>query len=592
MRLSVIILVFIASCNLLAGQYSWQESYKCNSTAYLEKIDSLRALIRTDDGLEAIEYSNKLLFSFEKKNLIDCEAYYYTLLEQVRAYTKDLKLEKAQTLVYELIEKIRNKGLFDLEASCYIELELIYEFFQDWDECKKNLEKALILIEKHNLRSVRPKYYVRLSSYLRFTATMNECYESALKAVESAIAVGDRFYEQEGYLVLGICAENTEIAVENFSKTAEMYAEFGDPVSQALILLNIAKLLTLEDPRGKLYLDSSQVILEKAEYQSKDYFMVLKFYHSLQKDKFIKDSQMDSALVQSELEFEAEKKAMITENSQKIEMETMEFDLQEMRHTLEDINADKDLLKLTTTISIVILSIFGILLLVLRNNRRKVINQAYEIRQKNTSLKASNDQNAMLLSEIHHRVKNNLQNIMGLIHLKQSQLGKSEEVSYLDDISSKIFSMSLIHEQLYQEKEFAKVNIRNYVTALVEKFRAIMASDLEINFDVNADDFSLNTETIMPFGIILTEMITNSIKHNASQTHLAIYISLHKNEELIQLEYSDTGKGIANDEVHIKVSGLNIIEGLARQLKGKYSYDGSNGFKASLSFKEKKVSAI
>ena len=196
-----------------------------------------------------------------------------------------------------------------------------------------------------------------------------------------------------------------------------------------------------------------------------------------------------------------------------------------------------------------------------------------------------------LLSEVHHRVKNNLQLVISLMAIKSNASDNKQFKEDLEDLANKIQSMSLIHEQLYRVGEFSVINIFQYLTDISNYFKDILKNDLPVDIRLEVEkEINLNIETTLPLGIIIVELLNNSIKYaRPADDHLIIDIKLNNLGSDFMLTYRDNG-----EEVISKKKGLGslLIENMSRQLNGKMKYLTTEGFAYTLQFVQKEVSAI
>jgi len=193
--------------------------------------------------------------------------------------------------------------------------------------------------------------------------------------------------------------------------------------------------------------------------------------------------------------------------------------------------------------------------------------------EQNTRLHDLNDEKVVLLKEIHHRVKNNLQVITSLLSL-QSSFIEDEEVKSLFKYSQfRINSMSVIHEMLYKSDDISKIRYADYLEKLVSGLVQSMKGDvnnISLKFDI--PDIELNIDTAIPLGLLITEVVTNSLKYGIPESNKGeITISLVENTKPeFTLCIADDGVGFSND-INFETSstlGLILMYKLALQLKG------------------------
>lgn len=192
-----------------------------------------------------------------------------------------------------------------------------------------------------------------------------------------------------------------------------------------------------------------------------------------------------------------------------------------------------------------------------------------ELEKTNQAISSKNKENTLLLKEIHHRVKNNLQIIISLLRLQKNNLSAESEKSFEEAIS-RIMTMSLIHKTLYQSENLNTIHFESYVTELVNTISSYSCKG-NIQTTIHSDYNQIGTNTMVPLGLMLNELLTNSFKH-AFNNNLEgkIHISiLSDSDHYFALKYSDNGtwKNPAEPHNHF---GMELIETLTEQLEGSF----------------------
>ncbi len=196
-----------------------------------------------------------------------------------------------------------------------------------------------------------------------------------------------------------------------------------------------------------------------------------------------------------------------------------------------------------------------------------------------------------LLQEIHHRVKNNLQIISSLLNLQSRQIKDKDFIKMVKDSQSRIRSMALVHEKLYGSRDFSNINFSDYVRSLaIQLFQFHQVDPNLIQLKMNLGDVFLNIQTAIPCGLILNELITNSLKHAFPNGRGGeILIELHPfGEQTFQIIVQDNGVGIPGD-LDLKQTtsmGLQIVTILVNQLEGSLEMQREGGTAAKVLFKE------
>jgi PAS domain S-box-containing protein len=186
-------------------------------------------------------------------------------------------------------------------------------------------------------------------------------------------------------------------------------------------------------------------------------------------------------------------------------------------------------------------------------------------------LKASLSEKEILLKEIHHRVKNNLNIIISLLNLQSNYVTDDAIIDMFMDSQSRIYTMALIHEQLYGSENLARLNFADYVGDLVNHLNmsCLSSSETQIELAINIAPVALNIETATPCGLILNELVTNALKHaflDGRSGTISISLTHHANH--LQLMIQDNGVGFAPDIdwQNSPTLGLRLVRILARQL--------------------------
>ncbi len=202
---------------------------------------------------------------------------------------------------------------------------------------------------------------------------------------------------------------------------------------------------------------------------------------------------------------------------------------------------------------------------------------------------ASLHEKEVLLKEVHHRVKNNLQIISALLSLQSSYITDEDIIKIFRDSQNRIKSMALVHENLYRSKDLDKVDFNEYIKQLVSNLSQSYG-DLagKIDFKVNSENVFLNINTAIPCGMIINELVSNSLKHAFPDGRRGeVCIDLSSEDDGFRLVVSDNGIGIKGG-LNIKESktlGFRLIDTLVKQIDGKMSLDATNGTRCEIHFK-------
>jgi two-component sensor histidine kinase len=205
------------------------------------------------------------------------------------------------------------------------------------------------------------------------------------------------------------------------------------------------------------------------------------------------------------------------------------------------------------------------------------------------TLKIKNKEKTVLLQEVHHRVKNNLQVIISLLRIQSRDITDEKYLNMHMNSINRVLSMASIHEKVYQSEDLSKINLKSYTSELINDLIASYSIDKSISFTVESDVEKLNMQSLVPFALILNELISNSIKHGFSTVDKGVItIVICSIEDRITMEYSDNGTWIDNGkETSI---GVILIEALTEQLNGTLIRTIDSGTHYVFNFEEKNES--
>ena len=196
----------------------------------------------------------------------------------------------------------------------------------------------------------------------------------------------------------------------------------------------------------------------------------------------------------------------------------------------------------------------------------------------------------ILLKELYHRTKNNMQVICSLLELKSLTMDDPRINEISSDVRTKIQTMALVHQKLYESQDLVNINLRDFVHSLVElilKSHALPPEKVTVHQSVEGIPISI--DIAMPMGIVLNELITNSIKHAfPGDSTGEIHINIRSKDNDIQLKYGDNGTGLPGGfELETSSSlGLHLIQNISeKQLGGEISFLKKKGFACIINIK-------
>jgi len=421
-----------------------------------------------------------------------------------------------------------------------------------------------------------------------------EVYEQANKKEYRAIAMTNI---AECYVYLGL----PESARNYLEDTYNIYSELQDSSGIAEILFTfgiyhnainepakaekaLLKAIAISSKLGmvKIQLDATEA-LSKIYAQKHNYKLAygyLRYFDSLNTKYNTDDIKKRFSLIEEQYEEETRQK---------------EAALKEL-----EINTISDKLKYNQILST--LSISGFLLIIvfiiilfrkykletrIKIQLEKTNHELERINNEYQQTLISKKEKDILLKEIHHRVKNNLQIINSLLRF-QAQKSPENSQSIFQDLQSRITAMSLLHDQLYMTKDFSKIDVGDYFTQLINNLKSAFSNTQIIDFDIKINVDFLDLDTLHPLGLLVNEIISNSLKYAFSDnpTKNKIYLYLDRSGNDFILKTGDTGKGIDKRQISLNTGsiGFELINNLSEQLDGKLTRTVDKGTHYQLKF--------
>ena len=223
-----------------------------------------------------------------------------------------------------------------------------------------------------------------------------------------------------------------------------------------------------------------------------------------------------------------------------------------------------------------------------KNNEKDqaLVKANQDLEKQNNEISIQKNHLQVLLKEVHHRVKNNLQIISSLLALQKSSIEDEEIISVLDESKRRVEAIALIHQKLYIDETGNQVDFKSYLSELINS-QEIMQS--KIKCILNSVALTLNLDIAVPLGLIVSEMLTNSIKHAfPNQPDPKLLISLSKRKTSYELIVHDNGIGLpSNFSLNQTGSlGTEIIAALIEQIDANIHFENDNGAKFTIQFSE------
>jgi len=227
--------------------------------------------------------------------------------------------------------------------------------------------------------------------------------------------------------------------------------------------------------------------------------------------------------------------------------------------------------------------------------RESVVAAHAELKASSELLSRALNEKTVLLREVHHRVKNNLQVIVSLLELQLEEMRDPADAAALRQGQTRIRSMALAHEMLYKSDDLADIHMGSYLEALCADLTTCAKDGTAVSFECQIQNFSLSIDEAVPLGLVVNELVTNSIKHAfRGRGNGTVYLSLSVEPgtgtsgeavaDIVTLIVSDDGTGAPGGQAPDPALGLTLIKALADQLGATLTWNWSGGVSASLCF--------
>lgn len=218
-----------------------------------------------------------------------------------------------------------------------------------------------------------------------------------------------------------------------------------------------------------------------------------------------------------------------------------------------------------------------------------IVRDVTERKMAEEQIKSALKENKTLLREVHQRVKNNLQIISSFVNLQKGYIKDKEALDIMVECQNRIRAIAIVHEKLHRTEHLTNVNLREYISDMVKSLIELYEIRLDIiRVNINIDYILLDTNTAIPCGLIVNELITNSLQYAFPDGKSGeIYIEIRLNNDEVRIIISDNGIGLSADLKSAESMGLLIVNALLNQFNGKMVIDRNNGTTYNITFRRK-----
>ena len=551
------------------GDLLWEGRFQITEAAILlrmEKLDEAYAILQ--------EAKDKI----KKEDL--------AFLNTQLGYVFERKGDLVRAADYALESKRLGLELNDVKAVAlaYSDLSNLYWKYSKFERGLEYGLKSLELFEERGLNDLDYDFtlYVVGNNQLELGN-----YSEALDYFKHAIAIGERygFYNNLSDTYISLIELHTLLMeydeAESAAEKALLYANLLDNnFLKMRSWLSIGKLQLFQ---GKYIsaIESLKKCIEIAGPDFGDHFYLSQAYERLGKAHVGNHNYKDAT--EAFVMYDSLRNMVFSESAKEnmVLLET-EFNMARKEDTIQGM---EDQIKKQSSQQTLISIISGLLFLLLL-----VLFVTYKKNKgKNVLLERQNAEKEFLLKEIHHRVKNNLGIVSSLLELQVAKMDDPKAIEAIEESRNRVYSMSMIHQKLYQGKNLSSIEMKDYLINLSKHILDSYGSEYAIEYVYELQEFELDVDTAIPMGLIVNELLTNSFKHAFPEKEKGkIRITCQKvgNEGII-LEVYDNGIGIS-DPKHSKVTGsgfgTQLVDLLVQQLDGSMRIYNGQGTRVRMEF--------
>ena len=360
---------------------------------------------------------------------------------------------------------------------------------------------------------------------------------------------------------------------------ANMKKNHGLP-DEALEIVNtvIVKLIEVDDEalqRDGVIMEAynlkSELLFEKGDY--KEAMLALRKYN--QAELSHRDKLLDERVKTLEATYQSRLK---------------DEELLQQEQALETEEARSQAVLLAFLLATILALALSYLVLKLRRTTRALEEKSELLRTSNQELTGSLDKQVLLRSELHHRVKNNLQVIISLLNIQELNADDSSTKDSLRSMSERVYSIAAVHELLYPRDGNEMLNFQKYTQMLCHHSAKLWKKGVQPAFNFDLDDKTFNLDTLVPLGVMISELLTNTRKNFGDQpTQPRVSIALATVPDGLRLTYRDNGPGFATGEMKGREGGMGkyLLKSMSRQLNGNFETFNDEGAVTMINFQVK-----
>jgi two-component system, sensor histidine kinase PdtaS len=546
-----------------------------NDLSIEDSISLLLNIAYNSSPINAIKYANEALaLSIKTDNLLlqaqCCQniAYAQNIVgDNVNAIQSALK-------ALALYNKLGKSGM---EASIDIQLGTIFIHDSDFQNALKYLRRGLSIYETKKDTCNIALTLINLGESYRLMNVRDSafyCFQQSLFLNQKLKDDIVESYNLGNLGMLFVDSKDYTKAREYFTRSLAILERLGDPYSVSVYKSELAKILYQEGKTAdaiKLLKECLNLaISENLKEQIRDF--------SLQLSQYLEVSKKFDESLRFRKQYELYNDSIHNiESVRKMEQLQSKHELDKKQDEIVALNKI-NLLQRRISIGMAISSVlFFVLASLLFFTYRRVKKANVQITHQKMLVEKREKEKAILLKELNHRVKNNLQMVSSLLSLQSRQLKGHPAAEALLSGKSRVEALALIHQKLYRDDVDIHIDLKEYIEELTENLIHNFNGVGKVVYDLQP--FVMNIDKVIPLGLILNELLTNSLKYGSITPE--IFVGIEKNDKYLVLTVKDDGIGLKEDFnwQEAKSFGLKLVHSLVSQLSGEINYSTDGGAK-------------
>jgi two-component sensor histidine kinase len=419
-----------------------------------------------------------------------------------------------------------------------------YLALEDYEKARKYYEHSIIIGERYGFYNNLSDIYISLVDLYSYLGDFENAMEAGRNAINYAELLENNFMIMRSWLAIGKMQNkkgNSAEAIEGLKKSITVATDdFGDAY----------------------YLSDAYNELGRAYAKNNDYknaYSAFSVYDSLKNEVFT--AEADHRISQLRTEFG------LAQKESTIMLQQTQIRKQQTRQHL---------------IIIITVLLFSLLLLAYKAISNNI--------KKNKLLEKKNIEKEFLLKEIHHRVKNNFEIVSSLLSLQAARIVDPNILEAIEQSQHRVHSMGMIHQKLYLGEKLSTVEMKDYFINLTDYIIDSYGKNSQVTVDIVMDELELDVDMAISIGLIVNELITNSLKYAFPEERKGnIHLALKLKGDLLVLEVNDNGIGMQSKNPFGTGFGTHLVDLLVKQLDGKMILVTNHGTSVSIEFQNIKA---